>query len=284
MTAPARPTLPVEHELKTWPEFFACLLTGEKTFELRKDDRGFRVGHTLWLREWSPKSREYSGRELRYRVTYVLSGIGLDPGMVVMGIAPLSPPSTPPAQDRAALIERLEEVELTLHESTGIGTHRCPSSAVRRQAGRPRRGGHHPMTQPHLFRGTNAIVLDSGAAWMERAEAVHHAIDVLRAKATRVRERELARLEQRAGQQFREAAAAHILAALAHWPHGRPGEALTLACREAGIAPPNGMDDRAFGPVFRALSRQHRIVKVGTVSRLRGHNCSGGNLWKLAVK
>ena len=49
-----------EHELKVWPEFWPALASGEKTFELRKDDRGFRAGDILWLREWS-KAAGYTG-------------------------------------------------------------------------------------------------------------------------------------------------------------------------------------------------------------------------------
>jgi len=32
------------HRLKPWPEFFEPVLTGEKRFELRRDDRCFQVG------------------------------------------------------------------------------------------------------------------------------------------------------------------------------------------------------------------------------------------------
>ena len=77
----------VEHELKCWPEFFSAILTGEKTFELRKDDRQppFRAGDVLWLREWRRGDKEYTGRDLRLTVTYVLSGFGLERGYAVMG-------------------------------------------------------------------------------------------------------------------------------------------------------------------------------------------------------
>ena len=39
------------HELKTWPQFFDSIVDGTKTFELRKDDRGFEVGDAVLLRE-----------------------------------------------------------------------------------------------------------------------------------------------------------------------------------------------------------------------------------------
>jgi hypothetical protein len=62
-----------EHDLKVWPEFWSALESGDKTFELRFDDRGFCAGDILLLREWS-KQTGYSGRELRKQVTYLLAG------------------------------------------------------------------------------------------------------------------------------------------------------------------------------------------------------------------
>ena len=56
------------------------------------------------------------------------------------------------------------------------------------------------------------------------------------------------------------------------------GERITLACKQAGIAP---HDDRAFGPVYMQLARQERITKVGSVRRERGHGTAGGNIWAL---
>lgn len=79
MTTPHKTEPPAEdckiHELKTWPEFFEKLLTGEKTFEIRKNDRGFIVGHVLHLREWNPTNL-YTGRALWFRVTYLMGGTG----------------------------------------------------------------------------------------------------------------------------------------------------------------------------------------------------------------
>lgn len=86
MSAPhIRP--PMEHELKTWPEFFKAIWDNEKHFELRKDDRGYQGGDTLMLREWTKRSG-YSGRAVKARVTYLLGGQwpGLQEGYVVMSI------------------------------------------------------------------------------------------------------------------------------------------------------------------------------------------------------
>lgn len=61
--------------------------------------------------------------------------------------------------------------------------------------------------------------------------------------------------------------------------HGKTsGEELTIACKNAGIVPP---DDRSFGGVYVGLAKRGLIEKVGSVNRLRGHNCAGGNVWDL---
>lgn len=95
------------------------------------------------------------------------------------------------------------------------------------------------------------------------------------------RDRILEALAQKAGVRFREKAEQFIVEELRKWPFGRASESLVLSCRAAGIAPANGQDDRAFGPVFMALARAGRIQKVGAVRRERGNGTAGGNLWAL---
>jgi hypothetical protein len=58
-------------EKKIWPEFFEKVLSGEKTYELRLADWDCAPGDTLMLKEWDPKTREFTGRELKKRVGYV---------------------------------------------------------------------------------------------------------------------------------------------------------------------------------------------------------------------
>ncbi|MGZ6004781.1 MAG: DUF3850 domain-containing protein [Candidatus Saccharimonadales bacterium] len=55
-------------EKKIWPEFFEKVLSGEKTYELRLADWECSPGDTLLLKEWDPKTREFTGRELKKRV------------------------------------------------------------------------------------------------------------------------------------------------------------------------------------------------------------------------
>lgn len=89
----------------------------------------------------------------------------------------------------------------------------------------------------------------------------------------------LERMTKRAGEAFREAAEAHMLRRLAEGP--QTGEQLTDACKRAGIRPPGGMDDRAFGPVYRRLAASGRIAQVGTALRSKGHGSAGARVWGL---
>jgi hypothetical protein len=78
------------HELKTWPRYFEAVVSGRKTFELRKADRTFVQGDTLLLREWDPESGEYTGRSTERRITYVTDAgaqaFGMAPGFVCLGL------------------------------------------------------------------------------------------------------------------------------------------------------------------------------------------------------
>ena len=81
-----------EHHLKCWPEPFQAMWDGRKTFEFRKDDRGYQVGDVLHLREYEPDDALYTDRQMWWRVTYVLrEGFGVPEGYCVMGISAISP-------------------------------------------------------------------------------------------------------------------------------------------------------------------------------------------------
>ena len=77
------------HELKVWIEFFPAIFERDKTFELRKNDRKFKVGDELFLREWNPKKNEYTGNFCYRNVDYILNGgqFGLQEGFVIMSIS-----------------------------------------------------------------------------------------------------------------------------------------------------------------------------------------------------
>ena len=77
----------MEHELKIYPQYFEDVISGKKKFEIRKNDRKYRVGDTLILKEWD--NIKYSGREARAEVIYLIDDkfVGIQPGYVVMGIS-----------------------------------------------------------------------------------------------------------------------------------------------------------------------------------------------------
>ncbi len=59
-------------EKKVWPEYFQKILDGDKKYELRLADWECNAGDLLILKEWNPENKEYTGRELRKEVKYVL--------------------------------------------------------------------------------------------------------------------------------------------------------------------------------------------------------------------
>lgn len=61
----------LKHELKTLPKYFRAVLENKKTFEVRKNDRDFKVGDILILKEWTPR-KGYSGNEISKKITYIL--------------------------------------------------------------------------------------------------------------------------------------------------------------------------------------------------------------------
>ena len=77
------------HELKIWPKYFRQISDRKKTFELRKNDRMFKVGEEVTLWEYDPDAKEYTGGAIAITITDVFGaklnpfGIDLD-GYVIL--------------------------------------------------------------------------------------------------------------------------------------------------------------------------------------------------------
>lgn len=61
------------HYLKTYIEFFQATKKGDKNFELRIDDRDYRVGDILALMEYDPAIGFTKSKDIWVKVTYILS-------------------------------------------------------------------------------------------------------------------------------------------------------------------------------------------------------------------
>lgn len=59
------------HNLKTHPDPFDQVWKRKKTAELRLDDRDFRIGDLMILREWKPRAKRFSGRWVRAEITAI---------------------------------------------------------------------------------------------------------------------------------------------------------------------------------------------------------------------
>lgn len=86
------------HELKTDPDVFDAVAAGHKTFEIRFDDRGFKVGDALVLNRTKHTGEtmraglaplEFTGHQITCMVTHILRGpvYGLADGWVILSIA-----------------------------------------------------------------------------------------------------------------------------------------------------------------------------------------------------
>ena len=77
------------HELKCIPPYFAAIRAKEKSFEVRRDDRGFQKGGTIILKEWISDATpaRYTGNDEHRKIKYILTGgqFGIKPGYVVLG-------------------------------------------------------------------------------------------------------------------------------------------------------------------------------------------------------
>lgn len=76
------------HELKILPKWFEDVQSGKKKFEIRKNDRNYRVGDFLILKEWN--RGKFTNRYLIRQIEYIYQGdgtYGLSEEYCVLGIS-----------------------------------------------------------------------------------------------------------------------------------------------------------------------------------------------------
>lgn len=73
------------HDVKLGTTFFDDVKTGRKTFELRKNDRGYKEGDTIVLHEY--KDGTTTGRTITKKIVYILEDFtGLEDGYCILGL------------------------------------------------------------------------------------------------------------------------------------------------------------------------------------------------------
>jgi hypothetical protein len=86
------------HELKSWTPYFASINEGIAKFDLRWNDRKFRVGDIACFQEFEDTLDIFTGRVCERRITYIVEGVGpgsIEPlkglmrGYVILSLEPL---------------------------------------------------------------------------------------------------------------------------------------------------------------------------------------------------
>ena len=76
---------PKVHSIKLASNYYNDVVSGRKSFELRKNDRGYREGHKLELLEFA--DGRHTGRVIRADIVYMLEDYtGLEEGFCILGI------------------------------------------------------------------------------------------------------------------------------------------------------------------------------------------------------
>lgn len=77
------------HELKINPDYFKAVISGEKSFEIRKNDRPFHKGDLLALNEFNVNT--YTGNSCLVYIDYIMNDTEyVKKDMVIMAIKPCS--------------------------------------------------------------------------------------------------------------------------------------------------------------------------------------------------
>jgi hypothetical protein len=87
----SRDTYKTTHKIKSHPEPFQSVWSGDKSHEIRFNDRKYRVSNIIRLLEWNPATKAFSGRAIDLIINHIRfapgeglpASTGLAPGFVV---------------------------------------------------------------------------------------------------------------------------------------------------------------------------------------------------------
>lgn len=79
------------HSVKIEPRFYRMVINGLKPYEVRFNDRDYRVGDYLALNEWDAEKEEYTHKTALFEIVSVLNSEdfpdGINLGYVVLGLS-----------------------------------------------------------------------------------------------------------------------------------------------------------------------------------------------------
>jgi hypothetical protein len=115
---------PITHHVKCWPQYFQATSDGAKSFDVRLNDRDYRVGDTLALEEYEPGKTDhvrgimagYTGRDLTVPIVYVLRGgqLGIADDFCVLGLGVNLTDAKPQKTGETFDSERARRIQLDL--------------------------------------------------------------------------------------------------------------------------------------------------------------------------
>lgn len=78
----------VRHTVRAHPDSFQPMWDGLQTFDVRENDRDYKVDDSYQVMEFDPAVEKYTGRMLGASLSFILQGkYGLPPNIVVMTLS-----------------------------------------------------------------------------------------------------------------------------------------------------------------------------------------------------
>lgn len=84
------------HRIKSWPDSFRAIVSGEKPFDVRRFDRDYKVGDYVQIHQFDPTNDVFMGESVYRRISH-MELVGERLTFVVLGYEPKAP-SNPEAE------------------------------------------------------------------------------------------------------------------------------------------------------------------------------------------